>query len=92
MAAMTSVDLPSTSEADDAALHALEDASLAIAGLEDACIVGGQMVALLCGAYPSSGLIVRRTADADAAVSPLVAARGTLHDALTGLGYTPNSA
>ncbi|WP_243581206.1 hypothetical protein [Rathayibacter sp. VKM Ac-2926] len=89
MVQMRSVVLPSTSGADDAALHALRDASLAIADMEDACIVGGQMVALLSGAYPSPGSIVRRTADADAAVSPLIAAQGTLHDVLIRLGYTP---
>jgi hypothetical protein len=91
MVVMKSVVLPSTSQADDAAFHALEDASLAIANLEEACIVGGQMVALLCTAYPSAGLITRRTADADAAVSPLIAAEGTLHDLLIERGYTPST-
>ncbi|MWV48882.1 hypothetical protein GRS96_06270 [Rathayibacter sp. VKM Ac-2803] len=91
MAAMRSVTLPSTSRADDAALLALADASLAIAELDDACIVGGQMVALLCAAFPSADMITRRTVDADAAVSPVVAAAGTLHDLLITSGYTPGS-
>lgn len=88
---MRSVTLPSTSRADDAALHALADASLAIADLEHACIVGGQMVALLCAAYPAERMITRRTVDADAAVSPVIAAAGTLHDLLIDSGYTPGS-
>ncbi|MBO0985491.1 hypothetical protein IOC53_16660 [Rathayibacter sp. SD072] len=83
--------LPSRSRADDAAFHALRDASLAIAGLEEACIVGGQMVALLSGAFPSRSSILRRTVDADAAVSPVVAASGALHALLTAGGYTSTS-
>lgn len=91
MAAMRPVALASTSRADDAAFHALRDASVAIAELDEACIVGGQMVALLCAAFPGDGMIVRRTTDADAAVSPVVAAAGTLHELLTGRGYTSHS-
>lgn len=55
MVQMRSVVLPSTSGADDAALHALKDASLAIADMEDACIRradGG--TALRC--VPESGI------------------------------------
>jgi hypothetical protein len=86
---MRSVTLPSTSGSDDAALRALHDASAAMAHLQEACIVGGQMVALLCAAFPSAGMIARRTADADAGISPAIATAGTLHDLLLDRGYTP---
>jgi len=89
MAALRSVTLPSTSRADDAALRALQDASRAIAQVDDACVVGGQMVALLAAAFPTAGAITRRTVDADAAVSPVIAAAGTLHALLTADGYSP---
>lgn len=85
---MRAVALPSLSRADDAAFLALHDASLAIADLEEACIVGGQMVALLSAAFPSPSTTTRRTVDADAAVSPVIAASGALHASLTSRGYT----
>lgn len=84
---MRSVTLASTSRSDDAALHALRDASLAISGLAEACIIGGQMTALLSAAFGRAATIARRTMDADAAVSPTIAAAGSLHDLLTDRGY-----
>lgn len=75
-----------TSRADDAAFLALRDAAAATAHVE-ARIVGGQMVALLAGAFPSRELIMRRTADADAGFGPTVAASGSVHTSLLGAGY-----
>ncbi|WP_188744813.1 hypothetical protein [Agromyces bauzanensis] len=49
--------------------------------------MGGQMVALLLDAFPSAGVVPRRTADADAAVSTMVAGSGILHQELTAAGY-----
>lgn len=76
-----------TSRADDAAFLALRDAVIATAHVE-ARIVGGQMVSLLAEAFPSSGLIMRRTVDADAGFGPIVAASGAIHSALLDAGYT----
>ncbi|WP_448808708.1 hypothetical protein [Agromyces bauzanensis] len=81
----------STSRADDAAYRALNDVATATEHIEDARIVGGQTVGLLVTAFPAADAIIRRTADADAAVSTQVAASGALHFALTGAGYEPRS-
>ncbi len=77
----------STSNADDAAFGALADASKMLDGASDARIVGGQMVALLLAAFPTPDAIIRRTADADLAISTTLATAGTLHDQLTAAGY-----
>jgi hypothetical protein len=81
----------STSNADDAAYRALRDVAEATDGIEDARIVGGQMVGLLATAFPTAASIIRRTADADTAVSTQVAASGALHSAFTGVGYEATS-
>ncbi|WKK70515.1 hypothetical protein Q0F99_11665 [Rathayibacter oskolensis] len=85
---MRTVTTVSISQADDSAFRALSDASAAIEDLDEACIVGGQMVALLCEAFPSSGVLLRRTSDADAGIDPVIAAAGTLHDRLVDAGYS----
>jgi hypothetical protein len=77
----------STSRADDAAFHALSDASRALEARADARVVGGQSVALLLAAFPALGAIPRRTADADLAISTTLAASGSLHTRLTAAGY-----
>ncbi|MFC9560375.1 hypothetical protein [Agromyces sp. NPDC056965] len=81
------VETVSSSRADDLAFHALADVSGILETIEDARIVGGQMVALLLDAFPSAGTVPRRTADADAAVSTVVAGSGILHQELTAVGY-----
>jgi len=81
------IETVSTSRADDLAFHALADVSGILGQVEDARIVGGQMVALLLEAFPSEGVVPRRTADADAAVSTVVAGSGILHQELTAAGY-----
>lgn len=81
----------STSRADDAAYRALNDVAAATEHIDDARIVGGQMVGLLVTAFPTAAAIIRRTADADAAVSTQVAASGALHVAFTRAGYEPRS-
>jgi hypothetical protein len=77
-----------TSQADDNALRALIDAVTLTADLNDARIVGGQMVSLLTLAYPNSPRIDRRTADADVGVSTEIALANTLHTRLTDAHYT----
>jgi hypothetical protein len=80
-----------TSKADDAAFRALHDVASTIAGIDDARIVGGQMVGLLLTAFPTADALIRRTADADTAVSTKVATSGLLHDSLTEAGYDATS-
>lgn len=75
------------SNADDAAIRALADASRVIAPHEQARVVGGQMVALLAAAFPVEGIDLRRTVDADAALSMSVAQSGQVHAALEAEGY-----
>ncbi|MCD2443184.1 hypothetical protein LQ757_12950 [Agromyces sp. SYSU K20354] len=79
----------STSNADDAAYRAVHDVAIATEDIDDARIVGGQMVGLLLAAFPTAAAIIRRTADADAALSTQVAASGALHSAFTRFGYEP---
>lgn len=81
----------STSNAEDAAYRALRDVAEATDDIEDARIVGGHMVGLLVTAFPTALAIIRRTADADAAVSTQVAASGALHSAFIGAGYEPTT-
>ncbi|GAA3665979.1 hypothetical protein [Microbacterium marinilacus] len=55
---------------------------------EDAAVVGGHMVAILCALHPSPGLSVRRTGDADAGIPVQVARTGDIHESLVAEGYT----
>lgn len=79
----------STSNADDAAYRALQDVAEATEAIDDARVVGGQMVGLLLTAFPTTSAMIRRTVDADTAVSAQVAASGALHSAFTCAGYQP---
>lgn len=80
-----------SSRADDHAFRALDDVARITDDLEDTRVVGGLMVMLLCEAFPAEGVIERRTADVDAAISVSLANSGTLHERLTGAGYLASS-
>lgn len=82
------VETVATSNADDAAYLALEDVARITEGLDDVRIIGGHMARLLLTAFPVAGAIIRRTADADAAISTTIAASGHMHRALIRAGYT----
>lgn len=77
-----------TSHADNAAYQALQDVSRLTATFEEARVVGGQMVSLLLHAFPVEGVVPRRTADADAAISTEIAASGDMHTLLSAAGYS----
>lgn len=81
----------STSRADDLSFLALADIARVTADVEDARIVGGHMVGMLQAAFPVAGATVRRTIDADAAVSTEVASSGQLHARLEAAGYSATS-
>lgn len=81
-----SATLIAVSRADDNSYRALADISAIIAE-RHAVVIGGQMVQLLLAAYPTAGTIPRRTADADAGLTQLLAESGDIHDGLTALGY-----
>ena len=85
------IDTVATSNADDAAFRALADVAEITKHLDDLRIVGGHMASLLLTACPVPGAVLRRTADADAAVSTSVAASGQIHSALVDAGYTDTS-
>jgi len=85
------VETVATSRADDAAFRALADVAEIAKHIEDVRIVGGQMASLLLTAFPVREAVLRRTADADAAVSTSVAASGRIHAALVDAGYTDTS-
>lgn len=85
------VNVVSASRADDLAYEALEDVGRLSAALPDVRLVGGQMVQLLLQAFPSPRAAIRRTADADAAVQPEVAASGRAERVLRDLDYKPES-
>ncbi|MEX1077976.1 MAG: hypothetical protein WED09_02555 [Homoserinimonas sp.] len=80
-----------TSNADDAAYLALEDVARITEGLDDVRVVGGHMASLLLTAFPVAGAVIRRTADADAAISTSIAASGRMHRALANAGYSDTS-
>jgi hypothetical protein len=86
-----SAETVSTSNADDAAYLALQDVARITKDLDDVRVVGGQMASLLLTAYPVRDAVIRRTADADAAISTSIAASGSMHRALTDLGYVDTS-
>lgn len=76
-----------TGPEDDASYRALHDLASIIAEHPEARVIGGHMVGLLAAAFPSAGLIERRTGDADVGISLELANDGTMHDALTSAGY-----
>ena len=73
--------LVSVSRADDNSYHALADISTIIADRQ-AVVIGGHMVQLLLVAYPTEGTMPRRTVDADAGLTQLVATSGEIHHGL----------
>lgn len=85
------VEVFSTSNADDLSFLALADIARLTADVEDARIVGGHMVGMLQAAFPVVGGTVRRTIDADTAVSTQVALSGQLHARLVAAGYVATS-
>lgn len=85
------LDVVSASRADDLAYEALEDVGRLSAAVPDVRLVGGQMVQLLLHAFPSTRTTIRRTADADAALQPAVAASGQVDRVLRDLAYEPES-
>lgn len=76
-----------TGPEDDAAYRALHDLASVMKSHPKARVIGGHMVGLLAAAFPSAGLIERRTGDADAGISLEMADDGTMHEALTAAGY-----
>lgn len=76
-----------TGPEDDAAYRALHDVASVMDGHAEARVIGGHMVGLLAAAFPSAGLIERRTGDADVGISLELADDGTMHEALTAAGY-----
>lgn len=76
-----------TGPEDDAAFRALHDLASIIEGHPEARIIGGHMVGLLAAAFPSAGLIDRRTSDADAGISLELADDGAMHEELVAAGY-----
>ena len=85
------IETVATSNADDAAFRVLADVTTITKENDDIRIVGGHMVSLLLTAFPVGGAVLRRTSDADAAISTSVAASGHIHDALLASGYTDTS-
>ena len=82
------VQLVATSNVDEASFLALKD----ICDLtkdQNIRVVGGQMIEILRTAFPTPGLTVRSTVDADAAIETEFAASGDLHRLLTDAGYEP---
>ncbi|HEY0248924.1 MAG TPA: hypothetical protein VGC45_11755 [Gryllotalpicola sp.] len=77
----------STSPEDDAAYIALADLVEVLREHPGARVIGGHMVSLIAAAFPSEGLVERRTGDADAGIPIELAASGELHFALSGIGY-----
>jgi hypothetical protein len=83
--------LVATTPEDDAAYLALSDLSAILADHPDARVIGGHMVSLIVSAYPTAGLVDRRTGDADAGIPVALAVAGPLHDALLARGYLGES-
>lgn len=85
------IETVATSNADDAAFLALADVAEITKQIDDVRIVGGHMASFLLSAFTVNGAVLRRTADAAAAVSTFVAAYGRIHRALVDPGHTDTS-
>lgn len=72
---------------DEAAIESLRDIAGILEAHHDTVIVGGHMVSVLAAAFPSEGVLERRTGDADAGIPVELASSGRIHDALIALGY-----
>ncbi|PPF47177.1 hypothetical protein C5B85_02585 [Pseudoclavibacter sp. AY1F1] len=79
--------LVSGTAAEDASFRALADLTQALDGEENAGVVGGHMVSILCARFPSPGTVERRTNDADGGVPAAFAATGAPHERLLAAGY-----
>lgn len=84
------VELVTTTYADELSIRSLAEIS-AITADQNVRIIGGQMASLLLTAFPVPGLAVRRTRDADAAITTELAGSGLIHQRLLDHGYTATS-
>jgi hypothetical protein len=84
------VELAATAYADELALRSLAEIT-AITADQDVRIIGGQMASLLLTAFPVSGIDLRRTRDADAAITTELAGSGVIHQRLLEHGYSATS-
>jgi hypothetical protein len=80
------IQLVSTSNVDDASFLALKD-FCDLTTTQNVRVVGGQMIEIMRTAFPTPGLTVRSTIDADAAIEKQFASTGELHQLLTNAGY-----
>lgn len=85
-----SVELVVTAYADELSIRSLAEIS-AITADQNVRIIGGQMTSLLLNAFPVLGIDVRRTRDADAAITTELAGSGVIHQRLVDYGYTATS-
>lgn len=84
-------DLIATSNEDDAAFISLDDLVGVLTKYDGTAVIGGHMVSLITAAFPSPGLIDRRTSDADAGIPVELASSGAIHDDLISAGYVAQS-
>jgi hypothetical protein len=84
------VELIATSYADELSIRSLADIS-AVTADQNVRIIGGQMASLLLTAFPVPGIAVRRTRDADAAITTELAGSGVIHQRLLDHGYAATS-
>ncbi|SNT25717.1 hypothetical protein [Rhodococcoides kyotonense] len=87
MAEAVAVRILAASNASDLGLRALADLAHATNDHQYR-VIGGHMVHLLTYAYPSPDAVARVTADADAGIETVVAAKLDLHESLQKRGYT----
>ncbi|RKR75672.1 hypothetical protein [Frondihabitans australicus] len=76
-----------TGPEDDGAFRALYDLASIAADHPEVRVIGGHMVGLLAAAFPSPGLVARRTGDADAGLPLTLADDGSIHASLVRAGY-----
>ncbi|MGI5179490.1 hypothetical protein ACQEVZ_24485 [Dactylosporangium sp. CA-152071] len=84
------VELVATSYADELSIRSLAEIS-AITVDQNVRIIGGQMASLLLTAFPVAGVAIRRTRDADAAITTELAGSGVIHQRLVDHGYAATS-
>jgi hypothetical protein len=84
------VELVATAYADELSVRSLAEIS-AITADQNVRIIRGQMASLLLTAFPVPGIDVRRTRDADAAITTELAGSGVIHQRLLDHGYTAAS-
>ncbi len=84
------VELVATTYADELSLRALAEIT-AITADQNVRIIGGQMASLLLAAFAVPGIALRRTRDADAAITTKVAGSGVIHERLLDRGYIATS-